>query len=55
MTPFRKKSLAVDLYFAYTEAENEVEAQKIKDCAYEMGMLIGESYIETCELNRIVL
>ena len=55
MTPYRKAKIAQELYFAYCDAQNEIEAQKIKDTAFELGILIGESLIETRELNSITL
>lgn len=55
MTPYRKAKIAQELYFAYCDAENHIEAQKIKDIAFELGILIGESLMETRELNSITL
>lgn len=55
MTPYRKARIAQEMYFAYSDAQNEIEAQKIKDIAFELGILIGESLMETRELNSITL
>lgn len=55
MNPKRRAQLAREFYFAYCDAENHIEAMKIKDAAYDLGIMIGESYIETLELNRLKL
>jgi hypothetical protein len=49
----RRTKLAKELYFAYSDAENEVEKNKLKDIAYELGLLMGESFSETVELNNL--
>jgi hypothetical protein len=51
MTPETKLNLSKALFEAYIHAENQVEAQKIKDIAYELGFLIDESLHETINLN----
>jgi len=55
MTPYRKLRLSKQLYRAYSEAENQVEAQKIKDCAYELGILLCDSWFETVDMNNLKL
>jgi hypothetical protein len=55
MTPYRKSRIAQELYFAYCDAENHVEKMKLKDVAFELGILIGESLMETRELNSVTL
>jgi hypothetical protein len=51
MKPERKRELAIQYYLAYSEAANEIEAQKLKDNAYEITILIGGSLFETVNLN----
>lgn len=52
MTPSRKRNLSVQLGLAYLEAENQVEKNILKDVAYEIGILVGESLYETLNLNQ---
>jgi hypothetical protein len=49
-----KKQIASALYEAYIQAENHNEAQKIKDCAYELGILLCESRYETVSINHLI-